>query len=119
MSGVSASKPSENLPRGTDELNIFFGDFSKLVECEFNFFAEDWTFLAEVNHRHAATFSELSASTDRMVASLAELKTECAELPKYFAEIDALDENLAILEAAAVKLDQYSRAVEKKLLVAR
>ena len=76
--------------------------------------AEDWTFLGEVNAMHAARFSELCSDADHVLRAVGDVKAKIAELPEYFKLIDDLDGSLAALEAAAVKLDQYSRALEKR-----
>jgi hypothetical protein len=96
------------------ELEKFYSDVATLVNCEMKVLAEDWTFLAEVNAMHAAKFSDLCKSADTVVGSVSDVKKTCSQLPTYFALVDELDSSLTVLEAAAVKLDQYSRALEKR-----
>jgi hypothetical protein len=96
------------------DLRQFVADAAQLVECETRLLGEDWRFLAEVNEAHSNRFADLGKEADEVVKSVSEVKAKCADLPSYFALVDELDSNLAILETAAVKLDQYSRALERR-----
>ena len=92
----------------------FYRELGALIEGEARVLAEDWTFLRHCNAMHAARFTDLVSDAEASITAIADVKTQCRELPEYFGQIDELDQSLAVLEVAAVKLDQYSRALERR-----
>lgn len=92
----------------------FYRELGALIEGEARVLAEDWTFLRHCNAMHAARFTDLVRDAEASLTAIADVKTQCRELPEYFGQIDELDQSLAVLEVAAVKLDQYSRALERR-----
>ena len=101
-------------PLAEEEVARFYQQVERLAECEMKVLAEDWTFLGEVNAMHAAKYSDLCRDADDVLRAVSDVKGKIAELPEYFKLIDDLDGSLSALESAAVKLDQYSRALEKR-----
>ncbi|KAA0187131.1 hypothetical protein HAZT_HAZT002608, partial [Hyalella azteca] len=89
--------------------SLMFSKTSSYLQGELNAVLEDYTLLEQMNCATIAKYADLRQITSSIGRSLDELNAKYLGLQPYLDQIDQIEDSVTKLEAAAYKLDAYSR----------
>ena len=101
-------------PKLSQLAEVMLSKTSDYLEGELSAVLDDYTLLERMNAATLAKYSDMRQIAGSVNRSLKELNEKYLALQPYLNQIDEIDQCVVKLEAAAYKLDAYSKRLEAK-----
>ncbi|XP_028404906.1 biogenesis of lysosome-related organelles complex 1 subunit 2-like [Dendronephthya gigantea] len=111
----TASRSDEIKPATLEEsCRNMFTNISEYLQCELNASLDDYELLEKLNQLTKEKYDEMDNTTKTLITRMKQINEKYEKLKPYLDMIDKVDASVTSLEAAAQKLDTYSKELEAR-----